>query len=98
MLVGHGKVGHSVGTNVLRAEGLEKVTGEARYIDDLTFPGMLHGHTVRSTIAHGKILGVDRDPAFDWTGIVRVIMPACAPQPNVNEYNERPGDAFTVRT
>src|SRR5689334_9621865 len=67
-----GKQGNVVGTNVVRAEGLEKVTGQARYVDDLTFPDMLHGRTVRSTIPHGKILGVDLDPAFDWAGFTIV--------------------------
>ena len=40
----------AVGQNVLRKEGAEKVTGRARYIDDLTFPGLLHARTIRSTI------------------------------------------------
>jgi len=35
----------AVGRNVLRKEGVEKVTGAARYIDDLAFPGMLYGRT-----------------------------------------------------
>jgi xanthine dehydrogenase molybdopterin-binding subunit B len=33
----------SVGRNVLRKEGVEKVSGTAHYIDDVKFPGMLHG-------------------------------------------------------
>ena len=48
----------SVGRNVLRKEGVEKVSGTARYIDDLTFPGLLHGRTIRSTIPSGRILSV----------------------------------------
>ena len=62
----------TVGHNVARAEGVEKVTGAARYIDDLAFPGMLHGATVRSTVPHGRIVAVERDPAFDWSGFVFV--------------------------
>ena len=34
-----------VGRNVPRRDGIEKVTGAARYVDDLVFPGMLHGRT-----------------------------------------------------
>jgi len=45
----------AVGRNVLRKEGADKVTGVARYIDDLSFPGMLYGRTVRSTIVRGEI-------------------------------------------
>ena len=51
----------SVGRNVLRKEGADKVTGTARYIDDLTFPGLLHGRTIRSTIPAGRIAGVELD-------------------------------------
>jgi CO/xanthine dehydrogenase Mo-binding subunit len=59
-----------VGRNVLRKEGAAKVTGEARYIDDLTFAGLLHARTIRSTIAAGEILGVDFD--FDRAGFTIV--------------------------
>jgi CO/xanthine dehydrogenase Mo-binding subunit len=54
----------AVGRSVLRKEGAEKVTGSARYIDDLAFPDLLHGRTIRSTIASGDILDVryDLDP------------------------------------
>jgi CO/xanthine dehydrogenase Mo-binding subunit len=48
----------AVGRNVLRKDGIEKVTGAALYIDDLTFPGMLHARTIRSTIPAGEITGV----------------------------------------
>ena len=60
----------AVGASVHRLEGLDKVTGRARYLDDLVVPGVLHGRTVRSTIAHGRIKRVNLDPAFDWTGVV----------------------------
>jgi len=60
----------SVGVNVPRLEGADKVTGRARYVDDLVVPGVLHGHTVRSTIAHGRIVRVTLDPAFDWKDVV----------------------------
>src|SRR2546421_6008683 len=62
----------SVGKNVPRAEGREKVTGEARYVDDLHFPEMLHGRTVRSTVARARILGVELDKNFDWSGFTVV--------------------------
>jgi CO/xanthine dehydrogenase Mo-binding subunit len=61
-----------VGRNVPRAEGRDKVTGAARYVDDLSLPGMLYGRTVRSSIAAGRILSVERDPAFDWSGFTIV--------------------------
>src|SRR5690349_7109258 len=62
----------TVGHNVPRAEGVDKLTGRARYLDDLHFPGMLHGATVRSTIPRGRILEVERAAGFDWSGFTIV--------------------------
>src|SRR5512135_144661 len=49
----------SVGRSLPRRDGRDKVTGAAKYIDDLAFPGMLHGRTIRSTIPCGRIRSVD---------------------------------------
>jgi len=56
----------TVGQPVPRKEGREKVTGEAKYVDDLKFPGMLHGATVRSPVARGRIRGIDFPPGLPW--------------------------------
>ncbi len=55
-----------VGQAVPRKEGREKVTGRARYVDDLRFPGMLQGATVRSSCPHGKISKITFDPRIRW--------------------------------
>jgi CO/xanthine dehydrogenase Mo-binding subunit len=55
-----------VGSSVLRKEGRDKVTGAARYIDDIRMPGMLYGATVRSKIARGKIKQISFSPEIDW--------------------------------
>jgi len=47
-----------VGKSIPRKEGRRKVTGQALYVDDLTFPEMLHGVTVRSSIARGRIKSI----------------------------------------
>src|SRR5205807_688951 len=62
----------TVGHNVARAEGVEKVTGAARYIDDLHFDGMIYGATLRSSIPAGRIIAVEKDPQFDWSGFTFV--------------------------
>ncbi len=51
----------AVGRSVPRKDGIGKATGQARYVDDLRFPGMLHGRTIRSTIACGALAGVRLD-------------------------------------
>jgi CO/xanthine dehydrogenase Mo-binding subunit len=48
-------VARAVGSNVRRKDGDAKVIGAAKYIDDLSFPGMLYGATIRSTIPRGRI-------------------------------------------
>jgi CO/xanthine dehydrogenase Mo-binding subunit len=53
-----------------RREGPAKLNGTALYTDDLVFPGAWYGHTVRSTEAHAKLLGIDLDPDFDWSRVV----------------------------
>ena len=60
----------AVGRNVLRKEGVEKVVGAARYVDDLAFPHLLHARTVRSTIPAGEILDVRMN--FDTKGFTVV--------------------------
>lgn len=62
----------SIGTGLVRADGPAKVTGRALYVDDLRPEGCLHGATVRADRAHARILGITRDPAFDWTDITLV--------------------------
>ncbi len=61
-----------VGKPVLRKEGVAKVCGKARYLDDLTFPGMLHGATVRSSIARGRILSIEFGEGIPWSEFVIV--------------------------
>ena len=63
---------HIIGKSVPRKEGRDKVTGAARYIDDMTLPGMLYGATVRSQIPRGIIKKISFDPQFDWSEFVIV--------------------------
>jgi CO/xanthine dehydrogenase Mo-binding subunit len=56
-----------IGKSVPRKEGREKVTGSARYVDDLTFPEMIHGVTVRGSIARGKILNIRFGEGIPWS-------------------------------
>jgi CO/xanthine dehydrogenase Mo-binding subunit len=60
----------AVGKNVLRKEGADKVSGRARYLDDLSFPHLLYGRTIRSTIPAGAITGINF--AFDRSGFIVV--------------------------
>ena len=55
-----------VGASVSRTDAPQKLTGAAKYIDDYKLPGCLHGATLRTTIAHGRIKKISFDPAFPW--------------------------------
>ncbi len=48
-----------IGAAVPRPDALDKVRGEARFVDDLAFPGMLHAAVIRSTVPHAKICKLD---------------------------------------
>lgn len=55
-----------IGKPVPRREGRDKVTGRARYVDDIHMPGEIHGKTVRSTIAAGRIKSIEFLPGIPW--------------------------------
>jgi len=56
-----------VGTSVPRKEGVDKVMGRSRYVDDIEREGMWHGATVRSSIPRGLIRSIRYDRRIDWT-------------------------------
>jgi CO/xanthine dehydrogenase Mo-binding subunit len=60
----------AIGRNAARREGPEKLCGLARYVDDVTLPGCLHGVTLRSSIPYGTITSITFDPDFNWHGYV----------------------------
>lgn len=55
-----------------RLEGMRKLTGAERYLDDLAIEGCLWGMTVRSTAPRGRIRGIRFSPAIDWSSFVIV--------------------------
>jgi xanthine dehydrogenase molybdenum-binding subunit len=62
-----------VGQVVKRPEAVAKVTGEALYTDDITFPDMLHGATLRAGIPHGKIIKLGIKEAQKLPGVIAII-------------------------
>lgn len=55
-----------VGRPVPRVEAVSKLTGAARYVDDLCLPGMIYGATIRSTIPRGKIRKITFGDGVPW--------------------------------
>ena len=63
----------SVGTRPIRPDGVDKVTGRARFGADMQAPGMLVGRILRSPHAHAKIRKIDTSKAEALPGVKAVI-------------------------
>jgi CO/xanthine dehydrogenase Mo-binding subunit len=62
-----------VGKRSRPEDGLEKVTGKARYVGDYYLPDMLHAKILRSPYPHARIIKLDVSPALQVPGVVAVI-------------------------
>lgn len=56
-----------------RQDAYGKITGKAKYVDDIKFPGMLYVQTVRCPYAHAQILKIDSSEALKLSGVVSVM-------------------------
>ena len=68
-----------VGTRPLRPDGIDKVTGRARYGADMSAPGQLVGLVLRSPHAHAEIKKIDTSKAEKLAGVKAVITSADLP-------------------
>lgn len=64
---------HSIGLPQPLVDGIEKVTGRARYTADLPCPGALVGRIGRSPVAHGVIRRIDATRALALPGVRAVV-------------------------
>ncbi|MDA3857542.1 MAG: xanthine dehydrogenase family protein molybdopterin-binding subunit [Roseovarius sp.] len=62
-----------VGTRPLRPDGIDKVTGRARFGADIVAPGMLVGRVLRSPHAHARIVMIDTAKARALPGVKAVV-------------------------
>jgi CO/xanthine dehydrogenase Mo-binding subunit len=79
-----------VGTSPPRYEGVDKVTGRARYGPDVTLPGLLHGKVLRSPHAHARIRSIDTNRAEALPGVHAVV--TAGDIPAVQELAADPGE------
>ena len=78
-----------VGHSVPRVDGVEKVTGKAKFVGDLVIPGMLQGKILRSSYPHARIVSVDASEAEALPGVMAVLTSADLSDLNPI-YNGRP--------
>jgi xanthine dehydrogenase YagR molybdenum-binding subunit len=69
-----------IGTAASRIDGRAKVTGTARYAAEVNVPGLVHGSVVTSTIAKGRIVGLDASAALRVAGVIDVLSHAHRPR------------------
>src|SRR6202521_2188913 len=69
-----------IGTRPVRHDGVDKVTGRAKYGADYTFPGMLFGKVLRSPHAHALIKLINVDEARALPGVKAVVTSADLPE------------------
>ena len=63
-----------VGKSTVRIDGVEKVSGAARYVDDMDFgPDLLHAEIVESPYANARIKGIDTSAAEAVPGVTKVV-------------------------
>ena len=61
-----------LGQSIKRREDPRLITGEAKYLDDIQLPGMVHAAILRSPYAHAKIKSINTDKAKALPGVVGV--------------------------
>ena len=68
----------------IRHDGLDKVTGRARFSADIQMPGLCFGKILRSPHAHAKIRSIDTSKAEALPGVVAVVSSLDLPEVSAN--------------
>lgn len=62
-----------VGKSVTRVDARDKVTGSAKFTEDLIMPGCLVAKVYHAEIAHGRVVSIDTSQAEAMEGVVKVV-------------------------
>ncbi|WP_301175098.1 xanthine dehydrogenase family protein molybdopterin-binding subunit [Actinomadura geliboluensis] len=90
----------SIGREVPRVDGREKVTGAARYSGEIALPGLAHARIVGARVAAGRVASIDTAEAERAAGVVAVLtrhdLPEVAKVPLVPSLmgGPAPGETF----
>lgn len=78
-----------IGGSALRVDSVAKVTGAARYVEDMRVPGLLHAHVMRSPHHHARLLALETAAAGRVPGVVAVLTAGDIPGENgLGDYSE----------
>ncbi len=75
-----------VGGHALRTDSIYKVTGRAKYAEDIYMPGLLYARVLRSPHHHARLLSLQIEPAERLPGVVRIV--TAADIPGLNGFPE----------
>jgi CO/xanthine dehydrogenase Mo-binding subunit len=78
----------SVGKRIPKIDAIDKVTGRAKYIQDLQLPGMLYGKILYSKFAHARIKNIDTSRAEKLIGVHAVITADNTPEIRFGVYRD----------
>lgn len=62
-----------VGSYIERPDAVNKVTGKAVFLDDITLPGMLYAEILTPPVAHAIIKSIDVSEALNSEGVIKVV-------------------------
>ena len=82
-----------VGSRPVRHDGVDKVTGRARYAADTAMPDLLYAKIVRSPHAHARIRGIDASRALALPGVHAVITADDFPEASAEFADQEEGAA-----
>ena len=85
-----------IGKRPVRPDGVDKVTGRARYGADVSLTALLHGYVLRSPHAHARIKSIDTSQAEAYPGVKAVVTAKDLPFSNLTR-DEMGGDYFRLK-
>ena len=62
-----------VGKETPRIDALERVSGQARYAEDIYLPGMLYARVLRSPLPHARVRSIDVSGAEALPGVMAIL-------------------------
>lgn len=82
------------GKSVKRIDAFDKITGRAKYTDDLCDKSAYIAKILHSTIAHGKVLSIDKAEAEKIPGVVKIV--TCFDLPTPKNYFPTAGHPWST--
>ena len=87
----------AVGQRATRPDGRLHGLGQTQYIDDITFPHMLHAKILRSEYPHARVLSIDTSEAEKMPGVMATLTGAEIPENSFGPtYQDQPVLAYPI--